>query len=120
MVAFLGRTHPDVDVIHGDARNLTTLLAQRGVEHVDAMICGLPWALFDTDTQLTVLERISHAIGDTGAFTTFAYLHGMSLSAARRFRRTLRSTFDEVLVSSTVWRNVPPAFVYICRRPSGL
>jgi phospholipid N-methyltransferase len=24
-----------------------------------------------------------------------------------------------VLVSSTVWRNVPPAFVYVCRRPVG-
>jgi phospholipid N-methyltransferase len=59
-------------------------------------------------------------IGTTGAFTTFAYLHGMSLAAARRFRRTLRETFDEVLVSATVWRNVPPAFVYVCRRPRGV
>ena len=41
----------------------------------------------------------------------------MSLSAARRFRRTLRVTFEEVLVTATVWRNMPPAFVYVCRRP---
>jgi len=117
MVAFLARSHPGLEVVHGDARQLGSLLAERGTGGVDAVICGLPWALFDLETQRAVLGEVSTAIGTTGAFTTFAYLHGMTLSAARRFRRTLRETFDEVLVSSTVWRNVPPAFVYVCRRP---
>lgn len=117
MVEYLRRTRPGLEVVPGDARDLGTLLADRGVDHVDAVICGLPWALFDDATQLAVLAEVSRAIGDTGAFTTFAYLHGMTLAAARQFRRTLRATFDEVLVSATVWRNVPPAFVYVCRRP---
>ena len=57
-------------------------------------------------------------IGDSdGAFTTFAYRHGMALSAARRFRRALHATFAEVTLTPTVWRNMPPAFVYVCRRP---
>jgi hypothetical protein len=41
----------------------------------------------------------------------------MTLAAARRFAASLRDTFDEVVVSATVWRNLPPAFVYVCRRP---
>lgn len=117
MVAYLGRTLPELEVIQGDARCLGKLLADRGVDHVDALICGLPWALFDQATQESALGEVSTAIGATGAFTTFAYLHGMTLAAARRFRRTLRDTFEEVLVSATVWRNLPPAFVYVCRRP---
>lgn len=117
MVAYLRRTRPDLEVVHGDARQLGALLAGHGVDHVDAVICGLPWALFDDPTQTEILAEISRAIGTTGAFTTFAYLHGMALGAARRFRLTLRETFQEVLVSATVWRNVPPAFVYVCRRP---
>lgn len=117
MVAYLRRTRPGLEVVHGDARELGKLLAENGVGHVDAVICGLPWALFDDATQAEILAEISRAIGTTGAFTTFAYLHGMALGAARRFRRTLRGTFEEVLVSATVWRNVPPAFVYVCRRP---
>jgi phosphatidylethanolamine/phosphatidyl-N-methylethanolamine N-methyltransferase len=117
MVAYLQRTRPELEVVQGDARNLSALLAERGVEHADAVICGLPWALFDDATQQAVLRELSRAIGDTGAFTTFAYLHGMTLGAARQFRRTLRGSFEEVLVSATVWRNVPPAFVYVCRRP---
>lgn len=118
MVAFLRRTRPSLDVVPGDARRLGELLAGRGLDRADAVICGLPWALFDPATQESILGEISRAIGGTGAFTTFAYLHGMSLAAARRFRATLRLTFDEVVVSATVWRNVPPAFVYVCRRPT--
>jgi phospholipid N-methyltransferase len=117
MVEYLGRTHPDLEVVQGNAADLGKLLAERGIAQVDAVICGLPWALFDDATQTALLAEISRVIGDRGAFTTFAYLHGMTLGAARRFRRRLRGTFDEVLVSSTVWRNLPPAFVYVCRRP---
>ena len=117
MVAFLRRTHPELEVVQGNAAHLGELLAERGITSVDAVVCGLPWALFDDATQTTLLGEISRVIGDHGAFTTFAYLHGMTLGAARRFRRRLRDSFDEVLVSSTVWRNLPPAFVYACRRP---
>jgi phosphatidylethanolamine/phosphatidyl-N-methylethanolamine N-methyltransferase len=117
MVDFLGRTRPGLEVVHGDARDLGKLLADRGVAHVDAVVCGLPWALFDEPTQHRVLTEVGHAIGATGAFTTFAYLPGLALPAARRFRRTLRSRFEEMLVTAPVWRNLPPAFVYVCRRP---
>ncbi len=117
MVAFLRRTHPELEVVHGNAAHLGELLAERGITSVDAVVCGLPWALFDDATQTTLLGEISRVIGDHGGVTTFAYLHGMTLGAARRFRRRLRDSFDEVLVSATVWRNLPPAFVYACRRP---
>lgn len=118
MVAHLRRAHPDLEVVPGDARRLPELLAERGVTRADAVVCGLPWALFDDRTQAELLAGISAVIGDDGAFTTFAYLHGMALPAAQRFRSTLRRTFDEVQVSATVWRNLPPAFVYVCRRPA--
>ncbi|HVH24387.1 MAG TPA: SAM-dependent methyltransferase [Pseudonocardia sp.] len=120
MVAYLRRSRPDLEVVPGDAAHLAGLLAERGVTRADAVIGGLPWALFDEPTQHAILEQISLVIGATGAFTTFAYLHGMTLAAARRFRGTLRATFDEVVVSRTVWRNVPPAFVYVCRRPAAI
>jgi phosphatidylethanolamine/phosphatidyl-N-methylethanolamine N-methyltransferase len=117
LARYLRQTRPGVDVVEGDAARLGELLAGRGVSRVDAVVSGLPWALFDQATQESILGEVSHVIGPTGAFTTFAYLHGMPLAAARRFRRTLRETFDEVVVSATVWRNLPPAFAYVCRRP---
>jgi phosphatidylethanolamine/phosphatidyl-N-methylethanolamine N-methyltransferase len=117
LAAFLRATRPEVEVIKGDAAHLRERLAARGVTRVDAVISGLPWALFDQAAQESILAQVAGVIGAEGAFTTFAYLHGMPLAAARRFRRTLRTTFDEVIVSATVWRNLPPAFAYVCRRP---
>jgi phospholipid N-methyltransferase len=117
LAAYLRATRPELEVIEGDAAHLRELLAVRGVSRVDAVISGLPWALFDQSAQESILAQVGGVIGTDGAFTTFAYLHGMPLAAARRFRHTLRTTFDEVVVSATVWRNVPPAFAYVCRRP---
>jgi phosphatidylethanolamine/phosphatidyl-N-methylethanolamine N-methyltransferase len=117
MAAYLERAHPHLEVVQGDAVKLGALLAERGIEQVDAVLSGLPWALFDDDLQRTIVEQAAVAVGPDGAFTTFAYTSGLVLPAARRFRRMLRDTFEEVLVTATVWRNVPPAFTYVCRRP---
>ena len=117
MAAFLQRMHPDLEVIEGDAVKLGALLAERDVERADAVVSGLPWSLFDDDSQRSILSQIADVIGPDGAFTTFAYRHGLLLSAARRFRGLLDETFEEVLVTSTVLRNFPPAFTYVCRRP---
>lgn len=115
MIARLRRTHPTLELVEGDARHLTALLTERGVSHADAVVCGLPWALFDQQLQEDVLGEVRHLIAPDGAFATFAYRHAMVLPAARRFRDTLRDVFDQVEVTPTVWRNLPPAFVYVCR-----
>ena len=117
MAEFLRQAHPGLEVVEGDAAKLQTLLAERDIEHADAVISGLPWALFDEVTQASILHQVAAVIGTDGVFATFAYRHGMALAAARRFRRTLHATFGEVLLTPTVWRNMPPAFVYVCRRP---
>ncbi|HXV94081.1 MAG TPA: methyltransferase domain-containing protein [Pseudonocardia sp.] len=117
MADYLRRTRPGLEVVQGDAAKLRPLLAEHGVDQVDAVVSGLPWALFDDATQRGILDEVARAIGPSGAFVTFAYLHAMPLAAARRFRARLQDTFDEVVVSATVWRNLPPAFAYVCRRP---
>ena len=117
MAGFLRQAHPGLEVVEGDAAKLQSLLEERGVEHADAVVSGLPWALFDDVTQASILSQVADVIGPDGVFATFAYRHGMALAAARRFRRTLHATFAEVQLTPTVWRNMPPAFVYVCRHP---
>ncbi len=117
MAGFLRQAHPGLEVVEGDAAKLQSLLEERGVEHADAVVSGLPWALFDDVTQASILSQVAAVIGPDGVFATFAYRHGMALAAARRFRRTLHATFAEVQLTPTVWRNMPPAFVYVCRHP---
>jgi len=47
---------------------------------------------------------------------TFAYLQGLLLPAAGMLRRRLRAQFSAVKTTKTIWRNVPPAFAYVCFR----
>jgi hypothetical protein len=96
---------------------LAAVLAQRGLDHADVVVSGLPWAVFAADQQRDVLSAIVAALPPHGVFTTFAYVHAQWAPPARRLLRTLRARFDEVAVGRTVWANLPPALVYACRRP---
>ena len=117
LAAYLRRSRPGMEVVEGDARELTSLLAAREASRVDAVISGLPWSLFGRADQKAILDQVSAVIGGDGAFTTFAYTHTLAMGSARRFRRMLLESFDEVVITRTIWRNLPPAYAYVCRRP---
>lgn len=119
MVDHLARHAHWLQVLQGDAAHLRELLAGSGVPRVDAVVSGLPWSLVDPPVQRRTLEAITDVLAPTGAFTTFGYLHALPVRRAREFRALLRRRFDEVVVSRTVWSNVPPAVVFVCRRPIG-
>ncbi|GDY32868.1 class I SAM-dependent methyltransferase [Gandjariella thermophila] len=117
MAEHLRRVQPGVEVLHGDAEHLDRLLAGCGVDAADAVVSALPWSLFRPETQARIVGQIGGVLAPGGAFTTIAYLHARALAGGRRFHRLLRDRFDEVIVSEVVWRNLPPARVYACRRP---
>lgn len=106
-----------LEVAVADARGLSDILADRGLGQADAIVSGLPWAAFAPSRQDELLEAVLSSLAPHGAFTTFAYTHTVWAPPARRLRRSLRSRFEEVVLSRTVWANLPPAFVYYCRRP---
>ncbi|WP_433509311.1 hypothetical protein ACQP2T_35780 [Nonomuraea sp. CA-143628] len=67
------------------------------------------------------LARVATAVvPSTGSPTVveLAYVHARWTPPARRLLRSMRSRFDEVVISRTVWANLPPALVYYCRRPA--
>ena len=45
-----------------------------------------------------------------------AYLQGLMFPNGQRFRRLLGEVFRGVEISPVVWKNIPPAFVYRCRK----
>ncbi|MFI6925854.1 class I SAM-dependent methyltransferase [Nonomuraea spiralis] len=113
----LATRYPQIDVAVADARDLREVLAERGHHRADVIVSGLPWAAFTAGRQHDLLDALAGALAPHGAFTTFAYAHARWAPPARRLRRFLGGRFEEVVVSRTVWANVPPAFVYFCRRP---
>ncbi|GGL32915.1 class I SAM-dependent methyltransferase [Planomonospora parontospora] len=115
----LRATRPGIDVVQGDAADLRRLLDAAGVGagEVDAVVSALPWTLFDGSQQERILDQICAVIRPEAAFATISAHPSSLFPAAREFRQRLHERFDEIVVSRTVWRNVPPARVLVCRRP---
>ncbi|WP_084963469.1 class I SAM-dependent methyltransferase [Thermoactinospora rubra] len=117
LAGLLAARFPGAEVVRGDAAALPSLLAVRGLPGADVVVSGLPWAAFPPLLQRRLMDAVTAALAPGGAFTTFSYLHAVPLPAARRFRSLLAERFEEVVPGRTVWRNVPPAFVFHARRP---
>ncbi|MFB9235462.1 class I SAM-dependent methyltransferase [Plantactinospora siamensis] len=114
---WIAQRHPGVRVAVADAARLGDLLAAHRLPPADVVVSGLPWAAFPAARQRAVLAAVVAVLADNGAFTAFAYRHLRWTPPARRFHRLLAELFEEVTVGRTVWRNLPPALVYHCRRP---
>jgi phospholipid N-methyltransferase len=107
---------PELTVIEGSAEWLRDHLDAVDAGPADCIVGGLPWANFPVRHQLRMLENVADALRPRGLFSTFAYIHGPLLPSGRRFRRMLRRTFSHLEISPLVWRNLPPAWVYRCRK----
>ena len=110
------RRCPGVTVHQESVTEVAELCRQESMSEVDAIVCGLPWASFSDSLQSDIMDAMLEVLRPGGQFATFAYWQGLALPAGQRFSRRLRDTFATVQRSPTVWRNLPPAFVYRCVR----
>ncbi len=108
--------HPNITIYHDSAENLTSIINKEKLPHLDIVISGLPWSVFSEKTQNKIINEVISALNDGGYFTTFAYIQGIFLPSARRFKKLLQNNFSSVEISKIVWNNFPPAFVYRCRK----
>ena len=105
---------PGTRVVAGCATNLTAHLKDHG--NPDSIVSGLPWAAFPEPLQDAILQEITSSIAEDGVFATFAYFGPHRLKAGRSFRNKLDQHFREVGKTPVVLANLPPAFVYFCRK----
>ncbi len=117
LIPALVKEFPGVSFYNEDARNLRSIMDRRNISSLDAVISSLPWSIFPEELQLSLLDTIHDTLSDNGCFTTFLYVQGTFLPAGRRFLRHLGERF-EVSRCRTVWRNMPPAYIYCCRKKS--
>jgi phosphatidylethanolamine/phosphatidyl-N-methylethanolamine N-methyltransferase len=108
--------YPSVSLFEDTVAHARTLCDSAGIRSVDCIVSGLPWAVFSESMQVQCLDEMMRVLKPGGQFVTFAYVHSMVLPPAKRFVRLLSKYFTSVSKSSVVWLNVPPAFVYRCRR----
>jgi phospholipid N-methyltransferase len=106
----------EIEIIEGNASELVSILDEKGIEQVDTVVSGLPWASFPEPLQEEILSGVSRVLSPEGCFVTFAYGGIHLFPKARAFRQRLDNLFQEVVRTRVAWRNLPPAFAYHCRR----
>jgi phospholipid N-methyltransferase len=112
----LKRQFPGLNVVNDSAERLDRHLQDFGHAAADCVLSGLPWAGFNADEQQRLLGAVIRTLKPGGMMTTYAFNHVAWRSRARAFRKLLESSFSEVTTTRTEWRNLPPAFVYRCRK----
>ncbi|MCD2188057.1 class I SAM-dependent methyltransferase [Actinomycetospora soli] len=115
MAEVLARRHPDVEVMCTDAHTAVEKLLAEGVR-VDLSVSGLPW-LATAPKDRSIFPLLARAAAPGGAVTQLAHAWIRFFPTAKQVQRNLEATFEEVVVSRTVWLNAPPAVVYVARRP---
>lgn len=109
---------PRLVVINRSAETLQKEVARRGYERVDAVVSSLALGLMSDAKRRAFLAGVASLLGDAGVFTQYQYVHRLQMTN-RRIRkfslaRLLRAYFSSVQ-RTTIWRNLPPAFVFACR-----
>ena len=99
-----------VEIINGSAAEVGAHLAERGLPQPDASVSGLPFGSLPPPISHAILEATRETLSPSGVFVTYQYTP---------FRKKLlRSYFPAARVSRLVLRNVPPALVFVCRKPA--
>jgi len=108
MAGLLRGRFPRAQVITGDAWHLDTLLRNRQIESVGAVISSLPLLNFSEDQAETLAQKIRAMLEPQGNWVQFTYrIHKMRPRGAANFR---------LHASKIVWLNLPPARVSVLQK----
>ena len=119
LFAFLAERWEPACFAQRSAEELRDTLNERVIQRAGAIVSGLPWASLGRVLQKSILQQVSACLAPEGVFVTFAYPQGLLLPGGIRFRRLLDQQFASVERTKVVWKNLPPAFVYVCRKQAG-
>lgn len=107
---------PNITIFNDSIEHIEIILQKQSLDKVDTIVSSLPWASFPNQLQEHFLNLIYKILTPGGTFLTFAYIHGTFLLSGINLRKLLSKTFSSVEVSPIIWRNLPPAIIYKCKK----
>jgi phosphatidylethanolamine/phosphatidyl-N-methylethanolamine N-methyltransferase len=117
LLAVLTHTAPWAERVNCDVRELCGKLSELDVQRADVILSSLPWGNFTAEAQRAMLGQVTRLLAKNGVFAAIAYRPTRLAPRSRAFRVALRASFGEVVPTATMWANLPPARLYVCRRP---
>lgn len=98
---------PNFDVIEGDVRDLSGMLADRGIAAADYVVSGLPVPSFPKNLQTDLFQTVRSILSPAGTYNQITELPWVYWRFYRRYFDEVRFAFEP--------RNFPPAGAYFCR-----
>ena len=89
------------------AEKLDGLLQSYDLQQVECIVSGLPFAVFPESQRQKIMAAVIRSLKPGGIFVAFQY--------SLQMRKTLKKYFSELDIAF-VTLNMPPAFVYFCRK----
>ncbi|MCG7381703.1 methyltransferase domain-containing protein [Paenibacillus sp. ACRRY] len=102
----LQRTYPE-STCFPNAAHLVDSMKQENIEQLDVIFSGLPFFNFEPELRNTLVDQIYKALKPGGLFIAFQY--------SLQMKKSLTEHFDIEKIDFTPL-NIPPAFVYVCRK----
>lgn len=90
-----------------EAKDIYSIIQKLGIKEVDCVISGLPFANFPNELRDQIMKGIVRSLKPGGLFIAFQY--------SLQMKKNLMLLFKETNISF-IPINLPPAFVYCCRK----
>jgi phospholipid N-methyltransferase len=110
MVSSLKVRYPEMNIIQGNACELSELHAASGLGKASYLLCCLPFVTLPEEVAAQVLSEIEKYMAKGCLFRAFQYAHGYYTPAAIRLRKFMRDRYGYSKRSKLVAKNVPPAY----------
>ncbi len=110
-------------LVNASAETLGQMLAQLGLTRADAVVSSLSFSLMIEKQRNTILSSLLACMDSKTVFLQYHYLPARIVNAFPQPRKNGRLNVPRLLhqhfgsvESRIVWRNLPPALVYACKR----
>lgn len=96
----------NVIIANDSAENIDKILKENGIEKVDYIVSGLPFASLPRKVSSSILMKTSKIISDNAEFVTFQYFI---------FKLVFFKEYFGKINYKRVFKNIPPAYVLRCK-----
>ena len=110
LVRSLHRKFPDMNIVCGNAAEMSRIHKESGLGRVGYVLCCLPFVTLPGEVAGKVLSEVEEFMADGCTFRVFQYAHGYYSPAALKLREFMRSRYGKSRRSPLVVKNVPPAY----------
>ena len=110
LVRLLGKSFPDLNIVCGNAAEMSEIHESAGLGKVSYIISCLPFVSLPGEIRDGVLNEVDSFMQKGCLFRTLQYAHGYYLPSAVKFRKLMQDRYGKAKRSPLVKKNIPPGY----------